>query len=201
MSKRFFRLWFLPIVVLILTLGIAGTGSAIEINIVTVDKDFTDLQPIDIELPTESLLGNFYFSYVVFENVTNLSGIAWNDFHFTLGYGAGDEFVQSEDGDGLNFIGFFGLPVPPFPVSEVPYSSAFAAYEMLEDTLDWWDGLVAEDESVDFGVGILVANIGPDIEAFTLREQPSPIPEPTTMFLVGSGLVGLAGFRKRFRKS
>jgi hypothetical protein len=27
-----------------------------------------------------------------------------------------------------------------------------------------------------------------------------PIPEPTTILLFGSGLVGLAGFRRRFKK-
>ena len=39
-----------------------------------------------------------------------------------------------------------------------------------------------------------------DFVAFD-RLQSSPIPEPTTMLLFGSGLIGLAGFRRRFKKS
>ena len=43
---------------------------------------------------------------------------------------------------------------------------------------------------------------GMDITQFTTGSATSsaPVPEPATLLLLGSGLLGLAGFRKKFKK-
>jgi len=40
----------------------------------------------------------------------------------------------------------------------------------------------------------------PSIYLKGINSSPAPVPEPSTMILIGSGLIGLAGFRKKFNK-
>ena len=63
---------------------------------------------------------------------------------------------------------------------------------------NWYDGGVGWSPIIN---GELVFFLDGYKPAVALSESKSePVPEPATMFLLGSGLLGLAGFRRRFRK-
>jgi hypothetical protein len=99
------------------------------------------------------------------------------------------------------------------------FTAAVTATELVEDPLSPFYGLgiiytalydVTRDEATGRGtlngsvLGFLFNTGGEPLEVKgfgSYTSGQSPVPEPTTMLLLGSGLVGLAGFgRKRFKK-
>jgi len=74
-------------------------------NQLYIQKHATDMGPFDLEI---TVLGGID-PINILEEVENLTGITWTDYHFELGYGLGQNFVSSQltPGDGLSF--FAGL--------------------------------------------------------------------------------------------
>ena len=111
--------------------------------------------------------------------VTNTGSEAWGDFHFYLL--SADDSVVFDD-----------------TLSVMTGASSFSSW-LTDDghTLDFYfyDDPVYTGESLSFEV--YTDNTASELSFFNVSLEASPVPAPGAFFLLGSGLIGLMGLRKK----
>lgn len=163
-------------------------GPGIDANIFVPIKRFDSTGYIDIEFIVRGSEPGGTTEYQSYESVDNNTFINWSSYTMQLGFGTGTGFVQSPGGDGLDFDDP-GFDTPPT-------SSAFSSVALAEDILVFSVGFQSTGAEL-YSVRIDV----PDgITSFTLRQFPTPVPEPSTLVLAACAVIGLVAV-KRSRRS
>jgi hypothetical protein len=141
--------------------------------------------------------------YNVTQSLLNLTQSPWTNYSFELGFGTGANFVRSGVLDLLDF---------DFGGNTTPTSNRFGTLSHQSDVIGWSNGSVGFINSVLFSFAIDVPdglqNINPYGQSrFTLRQvaaaaapDATPVPEPTSMVLLGSGLLGLVARVRKQRR-
>jgi hypothetical protein len=177
------------IVASIFTLAVVECANA---DIITATFTATSSKIIGGVAPGSYLYINAPYEF----QITNNTGVTWTDFHLQTSTGGFVDDTYAGPGAGAFTNTYFVAAAPPtFPSYTGAGHLDITSINIAPlGILDFTTNLaIGPSESAGF-LGILVTG-NP-----TTGGVPPTVPEPSTLLLIGSGLIGLLGVRKKFRK-